>query len=163
MKLKKSIGRSILLSIGLMYIATGCNPPPATYDICIELSKETAYCTSIYNWPTAFVASGESEMNIQTIANTADETWWGQTYTSLTMYGMNSNNGKIDQIPIVQNASFSLIVEFDENSCVPPSSGCWTWYYESVYPAVEDPLPCSLSSNHSINFAANQPMIGGCI
>ena len=163
MKFKFAHGNFIMSRISIILVAIGCTPSPATHDICIELNKETAYCTSNYDWPTVFVANGDSEMNIQTIANTADETWWGQTYTQLTMYGMNSSIGKVDQIPVVQDASFSLIIEFDENGCVPSTPDCWVWFYQSDYPLVEDPIPCSMSASHSIDFATNQPMAGGCI
>jgi hypothetical protein len=163
MKNNNTIKNIILSSITLVYMATSCTPAPVTHDVCIEFNKETAYCTSNYNWPTVFVASGDSEMNIQTIANTADETWWGQTYTHLSMYGMSATSGKVAQIPVVQDASFTLIVEFDENSCTPSTPGCWIWYYQADYPVVEEPIPCTLSALHSIDFASNQPMAGGCI
>lgn len=149
--------------IGMLFYLTSCNPGPATHDICIEFAAETSYCTATYNWPTVFVASGDSDMNIETIGHDVGETWWGQTYTQYTLYGMNSTTGQVGNIPVVQNASFTLIVQFDENTCIPPTSGCWLWYYQSDYPALEDPVPCSLSSLHSVNFASSQPMTGGCI
>lgn len=147
----------------MLFYLTSCNPGPATHNICIEFASETSYCTGIYNWPTVFVASGDSDMNIETIAHDAGETWWGKTYTQNTMYSMNSTTGQVGNISVVQNASFTLKVQFDENTCIPPTSGCWVWFYQSDYPAVEDPIPCSLSSLHSVDFASNQPIPEGCI